>query len=68
MRCNGMLEKVARDAVIDRLPPRIRTGFDEFAQCRQCAHVYWPGSHYRRLRTMVDTLAAKAQPEDGTGS
>jgi uncharacterized protein with PIN domain len=60
--CNGTLERVARDAVIDRLPPKVRSHFEEFAQCRQCAHVYWPGSHYRRLRTMVDTLALEAQP------
>jgi uncharacterized protein with PIN domain len=56
MLCNGELERVAKDAVIDQLPPKVRTYFDEFAQCRQCAHVYWPGSHYQRLRAMVDML------------
>ena len=54
--CNGTLVRVRKETVIDRLPPRVRVYFDEFARCEQCAHVYWPGSHYQRLRTMVDTL------------
>jgi uncharacterized protein with PIN domain len=61
MLCNGKLVRVRKDTVIDRLPPRVRVHFDEFARCEQCAHVYWPGSHYQRLRTMVDTLDPETQ-------
>jgi len=53
MMCNGLLDDVAKEAVIDRLPPLVRAHFDVFAQCRECDHVYWPGSHYARLRQLV---------------
>jgi len=42
MLCNGELQRVAKDAVADRLPPRVRMYFDEFAQCQECAHVSGP--------------------------
>jgi uncharacterized protein with PIN domain len=57
MLCNGELQRVAKDVVADRLPLRVRLYFDEFAQCRECADVYWPSSHCQRMRQMVDELA-----------
>jgi uncharacterized protein with PIN domain len=48
---------VGKNAVADRLPPLVHACFEEFAQCQECAHVYWPGSHYQRIRQMVDELA-----------
>ena len=57
MLCNGELQRVAKDVIADRLPLRVRMYFDEFAQCQECAHVYWPGSHYQGMRQMVDELA-----------
>jgi uncharacterized protein with PIN domain len=57
MLCNGELQPVAKDAIADQLPPRVRMYFEDFAQCQQCAHVYWPGSHYQRMRQMVAELA-----------
>ena len=57
MLCNGELQRVGKNAVADRLPPRVHACFEKFAQCQECAHVYWPGSHYLRMRQMVDELA-----------
>ena len=57
MLCNGELQRVDKNIVADRLPPRVRMNFDDFAQCQECAHVYWRGSHYQRMRRMVDELA-----------
>ena len=56
LRCNGELRPVAKDTVADRLPPLVRAHFEEFAQCRECDHLYWPGSHHVRLRRIVDEL------------
>ena len=64
MLCNGELRRVAKDAVADRLPPRARMYFEDFAQCQECAHVYWPGSHYQRMRQMVDGLAVAERLPD----
>ena len=56
IRCNGELRRVPKSTVAERLPPLVRAHFEEFAQCRDCAAVYWPGSHYDRLRRLVDAL------------
>jgi len=58
MACNGELQDVGKAVVIDRLPPHVRESFDQFAQCAACRRVYWPGSHYTRLRQMIDALEA----------
>jgi uncharacterized protein with PIN domain len=58
LRCNGEIEPVAPDTVWSRLPPRIRTTHQEFWRCRSCDRPYWKGSHYARLRRLVDTAIA----------
>ena len=35
MLCNGELRRVAKDALVDLLPPRVRMYFDDFAQCQE---------------------------------
>jgi uncharacterized protein with PIN domain len=53
MRCNGVLEDVAREAVEDRVPPRSRRHADRFCRCGGCGQVYWNGSHYRRMQKFI---------------
>jgi uncharacterized protein with PIN domain len=60
--CNGELQPVAKDVVADRLPPRVRRHCEAFAKCRECANVYWRGSHYERMRRMVDQLGREQRP------
>lgn len=55
-RCNGELQRIPKSAVAERLPPRVREHFGAFAQCPACAAVYWPGSHFDRMREMIDGL------------
>jgi uncharacterized protein len=60
LACNGELHKVAKAAVIAHLPTRVRDRFDDVACCRACGRFYWPGSHYQRLRRLVDDLAGNS--------
>jgi uncharacterized protein len=66
IRCNGELQPVPKGSIADRLPPRVRAHFDEFVQCSLCDAVYWPGSHYDRMRKMIGELVAGLSP--GTAS
>lgn len=61
IQCNGRLEPVDKAVVLDRLPPRVRTGQDRFTRCTACDHVYWPGTH----RGPLDEVSARVQ-EHGT--
>ncbi len=58
MRCNGLLAPVAKQDVIDQLPPRTRRSYDEFYRCRECTRVYWKGSHFLRMQQFIDQLRA----------
>ncbi|HZU47228.1 MAG TPA: Mut7-C RNAse domain-containing protein [Mycobacterium sp.] len=56
VRCNGRLATVTKDEVIDQLEPLTRRYYDEFSRCTDCGQVYWAGSHYARLLTLVERL------------
>ena len=56
MRCNGLLEPVAKETILDRLQPLTRRYFDEFRICTQCDQVYWKGSHYERMQRLIDQV------------
>jgi uncharacterized protein with PIN domain len=56
LRCNGLLEPVAKEQVADRLPPDTREHYQEFHQCASCGQVYWKGSHYQRMVQFIQSL------------
>jgi uncharacterized protein with PIN domain len=54
LRCNHPLEPVDKEAVLDRLEPLTRLYFDEFQICPACKQIYWKGSHYERMTTLIE--------------
>jgi hypothetical protein len=44
----------ASEADLDRMPQQSRAMAGPFAACPQCRRVYWPGSHFRRMRARLD--------------
>ena len=59
MRCNGELRPVEREAVAAELPPRVRRRQQRFLRCTDCGQLYWPGTHYQRLRRLVEEVLAE---------
>jgi hypothetical protein len=55
-RCNHSLEPIAKEAVLDRLEPLTKLYFDEFQICPACKQIYWKGSHYDRMRDLIEQL------------
>ncbi len=53
LACNGLLRPVDKSSVWDRLPPGTRERFDEFYRCEGCGKIFWPGSHFSRLQSIV---------------
>ena len=58
LRCNHPLEAVAKEAVLDRLESLTRQYFDEFKICPACQQIYWKGSHYERMQSLLHRLTA----------
>ncbi len=54
LACNASLESVTKEAVSDRLPPQVRERHNEFLQCPACRRVYWKGTHYQRMKQLID--------------
>jgi uncharacterized protein with PIN domain/sulfur carrier protein ThiS len=50
LRCNLPLEAVEKSAVARRVPEKVLLIQEAFSYCRGCDRVYWPGSHYERMR------------------
>jgi hypothetical protein len=53
LACNGLLAAVAKEAVLERLPARVRQRHDEFLECPSCRRVYWKGTHYDRMANLI---------------
>ncbi|MGY4707542.1 Mut7-C RNAse domain-containing protein [Candidatus Bipolaricaulota sp. J31] len=72
--CNGDLERVSKEEVLEEIPPRTAAWLEEYSRCRSCGKLYWPGTHYRRLRETVDRVlvgppgeGSSSEGEDGAG-
>ena len=56
IRCNGLLEPVEKEAIIDQLPQKTRNAIDEFHRCRECSQIYWRGSHYEKMQDFIEEV------------
>lgn len=54
--CNGQILPVAREAILDRVPPGVLAHQMAFYQCDHCGNLYWQGSHDKRLRLWLIPL------------
>jgi uncharacterized protein with PIN domain len=56
LNCNGLLEPVDKELISDRLPYKTKQFYHEYRQCRECGKVYWKGSHFERMQSLIDEL------------
>lgn len=61
LACNGDLRPVPAADVRHLLPEHARQTYDEFGRCAACGRLYWQGSHYARMRGLVDEIVGHAQ-------
>ncbi|MEJ2174261.1 MAG: Mut7-C RNAse domain-containing protein [bacterium] len=52
--CNVPLEDVAKSAVEESLPEKVRALYTRFKRCAGCGRVYWEGTHFERLRGVLE--------------
>lgn len=62
LECNGPIEPIdpatADPALLERIPPGVRSWCDDYYRCTGCDRIYWKGSHYDKLQRFVhETLA-----------
>lgn len=59
MKCNGVLDTVAKASVLDVLPEDTSQFYEEFHRCQACQQVYWKGPHYERMLAFIDEILHK---------
>lgn len=62
LKCNGLLEPVAREAVEPHLPARSGACQQHFRRCTVCRQVYWEGAHVKRMRGRIAALLETMRP------
>jgi len=53
LQCNLPLEPIEKSQVVTRLPQQVAQLHERFVHCTGCDRVYWPGSHYDRMRAAL---------------
>lgn len=57
LECNMPLHEVdAADPLTQAVPAPVRERYQRFSACDSCRRVFWEGSHWRRMRAIVDEL------------
>jgi len=53
LHCNLPLAPADPQAVAERVPERIRAHYSQFMHCPGCDRIYWEGSHWERMRSVL---------------
>lgn len=56
IQCNLPLHEAEKNSVLDQLPERTATRFDQFTKCDSCGRIYWEGSHFERMKRFISEI------------
>lgn len=56
LECNVPLVERAREDVQGQVPPYVFHTQSHFMGCPRCGRIYWPGTHWFRMRSEIDRL------------
>lgn len=56
IKCNGTLEKIEKEKIMQQLEPLTQKYFDTFFRCTHCQSIFWEGSHFDRMRNFIYTI------------
>jgi hypothetical protein len=58
LECGGVLQRVRKEEVSEKIPPRTAAWLEEYVRCLGCGKLYWRGTHFRRLERWVEEILA----------
>ena len=56
--CNGIIVCVPRDQAAGRVPDGVLARHSRFYVCGKCGKIYWRGSHWDRIMTVMNGVVA----------
>jgi uncharacterized protein with PIN domain len=66
-RCNTPLDHVDKAVIAGQLPSRTADLHNDFKRCPNCGRVYWKGSHYDRMRALIERIKAENPEPEQSG-
>ena len=60
LSCNAPLHAIERGEARERVPEGVFERQTRFVTCDVCRRVFWEGSHWRRMRALMDSVAVRA--------
>lgn len=59
MTCNAELIPKKKHEIENQVPPDVAEVFKEFYYCASCMKVYWKGSHFKRMESLIRDLTSE---------
>ena len=48
-KCNTRIKPVSKDKVVNKIPQKTSSYYNEFWICPNCEQIYWQGAHWERI-------------------
>ncbi len=61
MACNGIIAHVEKEEIRSQLLPRTATYYHAFFRCTDCGKIYWKGSHFKKMKRMLEKWRTEAE-------
>jgi len=62
LHCNAPLHAIDKALAAPSLPPKVNERYERFSTCDVCRRIFWEGTHWQRMRAMVDGLMPGGAP------
>ncbi len=59
--CNEELRLLEREEAEGRVPDFILRAYKVFHACPRCRRIYWPGTHYEKMKQEMDGLTGRRE-------
>ncbi|UCH64681.1 MAG: Mut7-C ubiquitin/RNAse domain-containing protein [Ignavibacterium sp.] len=56
MECNGLLQPVKKETIINQIPPKVANWLDTFFKCSKCNKIYWQGTHHQKMNSFIQSI------------
>ncbi|WP_227458433.1 Mut7-C RNAse domain-containing protein [Cupriavidus pauculus] len=60
--CNVPLQRIDKPQAQGRVPEGVFERHERFVSCPKCRRVFWEGSHWKRMRELIDALVPAPAP------
>lgn len=64
LECNAPVRTIDKQFIFSALPESIKVLHEHFTICDHCGRVFWEGSHWQRMRQLLDTTKAQGFSSD----